>query len=160
MIFSKKHLLYSLSFFVFLVVASGCSKKTTVNKPTPEKIENRIIFLEEAPSEKEWDGKKIVMKRGKRKIGFINYASVNTTFGLYVLYELYIYPEYRGKGHAKTLINYTSQRLFNMGAAKIFIQPGPFEEEDNEELSDEEYKEKLLKIVDLYKNAGFKSAPG
>jgi GNAT superfamily N-acetyltransferase len=160
-VFSKNHLL-SISFLLLIIATPGCSKKQTTSNsiPVPQKKENNVIFLEEAASEEEWDGKKIVMKVGKTRVGFINYAQVNSFFNVYALYELYIDPAYRGKGYAKSLINYTCRRLFKMGAAKIFIQPGPFEEEEEEDdLSDEEYKEKLLKIVCLYKSSGFYSAP-
>lgn len=112
-----------------------------------------VTFVEEASSEEQWPGKKIVLVIDEQKIGFVNYAQISSMVGWYALYELYVYPEYRNQGFAKQLLSHACETLFAHGAKKIFIQPGPFEFDAHVE--EMEYAQRTQQLIKLYEEVGF-----
>jgi GNAT superfamily N-acetyltransferase len=138
----------SASFVVLAFISFVCASHTP-----------QISFAEELPSEPQWPGKKIVILVDETPVGFINYAQLNSSFGWYALYELFIHPEYRSNGYAKELIKHTCDTLVKSGARKIFIQPGPFELGDQGQIIEiEDRAERLKNLVRLYSGSGFAPA--
>ena len=69
--------------------------------------------------------------------------------------DLYVHPEYRGKGHAQNLLEKTCTQIFSQGFKAVVLTPDPFEYEDKKPklLNDEVKKQQVIK---LYQNCGFK----
>ena len=69
--------------------------------------------------------------------------------------DLYVHPEYRGKGHARNLLAKTCTQIFSQGFKAVVLTPDPFEYEDKKPklLNDEVKKQQVIK---LYQNCGFK----
>ncbi len=76
-----------------------------------------------------------------------------------VLGDLYILPEFRGKGYAKILVDNTCREVMKDPIENIVLIPQPFEYENNQQkiLSDQpDYEEKVAKLMNLYAKCGFK----
>jgi GNAT superfamily N-acetyltransferase len=69
--------------------------------------------------------------------------------------DLYVHSEYRGKGHARNLLEKTCTQIFSQGFKAVVLTPDPFEYEENKPklLNDEVKKQQVIK---LYQNCGFK----
>ena len=93
---------------------------------------------------------------GEKRVGFVNYTKIPLT-KYYVIYSFYIYPQYRHKGYGKKLFEHICNQLSNVGARRIYIQPGPFEIVNGciENINDASRTEKLQKLIKLYKKFGF-----
>ena len=72
-----------------------------------------------------------------------------------VMGDLYVHPEYRGKGHARNLLAKTCTQIFSQGFKAVVLTPDPFEYEDKKpkSLNDEVKKQQVIK---LYQKCGFK----
>ncbi len=89
-------------------------------------------------------------------IGFVSFTKVPLC-NMYAIHSFYIYPKYRNKGYGKKLLAYTCNHVKDLGARKIYIQPGPFEIVDGrgENITDETREERIQKLIKLYKEAKF-----
>ena len=69
--------------------------------------------------------------------------------------DLYVHPEYRGKGHARNLLEKTCTQIFSQGFKAVVLTPDPIEYEDKKpkSLNDEVKKQQVIK---LYQKCGFK----
>lgn len=78
---------------------------------------------------------------------------------IYILYNFFVFPEFRNKGYGKKIIEYTLDLLKKNGALKIYIQPGPFEinkEGVYYEIPDGlEREQKIINLLKLYCSYGF-----
>lgn len=93
------------------------------------------------------------------EIGSISYIKI-PCLNYYVLHTFYIYPEHRNKGYGTQWLNYTCDYLQSIGATKIYIQPGPFEinnDEDSAALGRSRALT-LQALINLYKKNRFVSA--
>ncbi len=75
-----------------------------------------------------------------------------------VLGDLYIFPDLRGKGYAKNLVEKACKKVFESGADTIVLIPQPFEYIDGKQviLSDKPgYQSKVEKLMKLYGKCGF-----
>ena len=97
-------------------------------------------------------------QESKQEVGFVSYTKI-PCMPFYVLHSLYVYPSYRRKGYGRKLIEYTLQTLKELGGSKVYIQPGPFELNNNETtpITDTEKEQKLKILIDLYTSVGFVS---
>lgn len=76
----------------------------------------------------------------------------------YILHSLYVEPEYRHKGLGRELLLKAYWYLKEKGASKMYIQPGPFELQDEVivPISDkQEYNDKMQKLIALFASIGF-----
>jgi GNAT superfamily N-acetyltransferase len=69
---------------------------------------------------------KICLYDDATEIGFICYMQV-PFLNWYVIHTFFVHPDMRNKGYGTKLLSYTCNRLENIGAHIIYIQPGPFE---------------------------------
>lgn len=87
--------------------------------------------------------------------------AIKSKYNLYeavVLADLYISPEYRGKGFAQQLINKVCQDAFQKGTKIIVVNPYPFELENEERkllLDAPDYAEKQQQLIILFQRCGF-----
>ena len=97
----------------------------------------------------------------QQRVGVINYCSYRSNPTLAGLYHFYIDPEYRGRGHAKTLLRYTIDYLGNRGFKKVIVLPGPFEFKDGKavDMTGEQREQALKSLIKLYKWTGFTEDP-
>lgn len=76
-----------------------------------------------------------------------------------LLGDLYIHPEFRGKGYAQALIKNTCQEIFNRAEADLIVlTPTPFEYENNVQKllkGTLEYESKKERLITLYQRCGF-----
>ncbi len=72
-----------------------------------------------------------------------------------------MHPSYRNQGYGTQLLQHACERLYTLGACKIYIQPGPFEINKNGACvkPEEAYEEKLEALKALYHKHGFETAP-
>lgn len=90
-------------------------------------------------------------------VGFVSYTKVAGVVG--VIHSLFIYPQFRNKGNATKLLDYTCNVLKEQGAYVMFIQPGPFDltkQGFQNIAAGDERTIKLQKLVKLYTAVGFK----
>lgn len=90
-----------------------------------------------------------------QKAGFLKIFSL---FGCAILYDLFIIPEFRLKGNGTKLLDYSNKYLKKNNIKYIFIQPGPFEIDENNKvitINNQEQKEKVNQLIKLYKKVGF-----
>ena len=82
--------------------------------------------------------------------------SLNSLNNVAMIINLYVFPDYRGKGCAHRLLEETSADLFSKGIDIIALSPAPFEFESGvpKELKDTEKKQRLVK---LYQQCEFKN---
>ena len=99
---------------------------------------------------------KIKYYMGNEKIGYIFYTKIPLT-PFYALHNLYIYPSHRNKGYGKQLLNYVCDHLKLRGAQKVFIQPGPFEIDQDGciDTSLVSRELKLRQLITFYKKSQF-----
>ena len=90
------------------------------------------------------------------KIGFL-YCTKMPLVPYYILYNFYVRPVYRNRGYGTRLLNYTCDYLAWQGASAIYIQPGPFElqQEISVDMSPCSREVKLRRLIALYKNNRF-----
>jgi len=99
-----------------------------------------------------WQEVKISYTIDAQEIGFIYY--IQLPFYCYILYDFYIFPNYRKKGYGTALLAYICNFLQQRGSHSIFVQPGPFEL--GEKLpKNNHYYAKLGQLVSLYAQFGF-----
>jgi len=95
------------------------------------------------------------------EIGYLH--ALQLPFGFAVIHSFYIRPEQRNKGHGSALLSYACQWLKNQGTKGIFVQPGPFELENDKVLyfhdSPSINYAKLHQLINFYTKAGFRNAP-
>jgi GNAT superfamily N-acetyltransferase len=93
---------------------------------------------------------------GDQKIGFICYTKILVAY-FYVIHSFYIKPEDRNKGYGGKLLAYTCNHLRSLGAKKIYIQPGPFEEVNGvmHNIYDESRASRIKRLIALYKRCRF-----
>jgi len=91
-----------------------------------------------------------------KKVGFIAYDKI-AVVPFCVIHSFYIYPEYRNKGYGRRLLNYTCAYLKSCGAKKTYLQPGPFELDEDGDVENNvpSRKLKLQRLVKFYKNSQF-----
>lgn len=91
-----------------------------------------------------------------KKAGFLSYLRI-PVINWYMLFNFYIYPEYRHEGYGKILFNKVLTDMIAKGATKIFIQPGPFELVDGNLVfpNKEEKEERIKKLVIFYEKYNF-----
>jgi ribosomal protein S18 acetylase RimI-like enzyme len=91
-----------------------------------------------------------------RRIGFLWYTKLPIVH-YYVLYNFYISPEYRNKGHGSALLAYSCDYLAQQGASRVYIQPGPFEMNSAGELigNSVDYELRLQRLVSFYQKHDF-----
>lgn len=108
--------------------------------------------------EKADDDVTISLHTNKTCVGFVSYRKIPLT-SWYALHSLYVYPEFRRKGHGTALIKHACASLKNLKATRVYIQPGPFELEHKQQLNTPlSYKKKIDELVRLYKKSAFEPA--
>lgn len=94
-------------------------------------------------------------------VGFCDYLKIPFFSKKYVLYNFYVYPEFRRKGFGEKILEYACDLLKQNGAKTLYIQPGPFEIEDGQviKMSDKETHQLALeRLVKIYGKSGFVKA--
>lgn len=93
------------------------------------------------------------------KLGFIFYTKM-TMINAYVIHTFFIHPKFRKRGYGKKLLAYTCEFLKRKGISKIYLQPGPFELENGRMVAvpDNEQKERMKRLINMYKKAGFRKS--
>jgi GNAT superfamily N-acetyltransferase len=78
---------------------------------------------------------------------------------IYVIHSLYVYPQYRRKGYGRALLLYGLDVIEKQGAWLAYIQPGPFEMMDDNEVKKDStlYQQKIKDLIAFYKKCGFHS---
>ncbi len=96
----------------------------------------------------------------KQHVGSISFAKV-PFINAYALHSLYVYPEYRNKGYGTQLLNHACDYLKSIDAENIYIQPGPFEVDEDGHLdrSLDSRESKLQRLVALYTKNQFHFTP-
>lgn len=81
-------------------------------------------------------------------------------FHFYIFHTLYVLPEYRNGGIGKNLLEYACKYVKTQGASRIYIQPGPFELDEQGCLikPTAQYDERMDKLLTLYRKCGFTAA--
>lgn len=97
---------------------------------------------------------KIEYCNGNQKIGYLYYTKI-PLFAYYVVYDFYVHPNYRNKGHGTRLLNYACDHLKWQGASKVYVQPGPFEIYKENFVDTSSYELKLARLVKLYQKNQF-----
>lgn len=92
------------------------------------------------------------------EIGHLYYERL--PLSIFVIHTFFIKPIHRNKGHGTRLLEMACNEIKNKGARMIFIQPGPFEQVDQEFRAVTRDKLKKIELlIKLYTKVGFKSAP-
>jgi GNAT superfamily N-acetyltransferase len=93
-----------------------------------------------------------------RKIGSISYVKL-PLFSWYVLFDFFVYPEFRNCGIGKTLLGYVVEEIIKKGATRIYVQPGPFECVDGVMVpcKGQDREERIKKLVNFYSTFQFKT---
>lgn len=94
-----------------------------------------------------------------QEVGFITITKT-PLFSFYILHTLYVHPQYRHQGYGKRLLKYTCEHATSLGASRMYIQPGPFELDDNGYLikPTDVYDERVQALIALYTKCGFTPA--
>lgn len=102
---------------------------------------------------------RIVCFDDNHEIGYISYTKA-PFFSYYILHTFYVHPTYRKQGYGTQLLNYASNYVEQLGAQKIYVQPGPFEINKNGYLikPKDDSQEKLKTLVSFYEQHGFTPA--
>ena len=102
---------------IFLCFTLSLSKDISFKEET---INNSFIFNET----------KISYHQDNSTIGYAEYTKIPLV-AFYVIHSLYIFPAFRNKGYGTRLLEHVGEVLKQKGAHKLYIQPGPFEHEEN-----------------------------
>lgn len=88
-------------------------------------------------------------------IGFVSYRKIPLT-SFYVVHSLYVNPNYRNQGYGKRLVMYVYNLIRCNGGTRIYIQPGPFEMENDKGVKvTKDYQERMRNLIAFYKKMGF-----
>jgi GNAT superfamily N-acetyltransferase len=81
-------------------------------------------------------------------------------FPWFVLFDFFVYPEYRNKGIGKMLFGYALQEITAKGAMRVYVQPGPCELIGRvlTLCTGQERVERLKKLVSFYSAFNFRPA--
>ncbi len=101
----------------------------------------------------------IKMYKDTNLVGFVSYRKIPLV-PWYAIHSLYVYPNFRSNGYGSALINHTCLLLKKKKATRAYIQPGPFELDDDTPIcvSPENRKEKLHSLIRFYERLQFKKA--
>lgn len=100
---------------------------------------------------------KITCSVQDNNVGFIHFRKIGDNF---LLYTLFVYPDYRHQGNGTALIAYAIDRIKKIyRPKKIFIYAYPFEyKNDTMVVDDAQHLQRAQKLVEFYKTFGFKQA--
>jgi GNAT superfamily N-acetyltransferase len=107
-------------------------------------------------------GSQLVLLVNDKRAGFINihgYANSPTVGGIHTFY---VYPEFRGHGYGRMLLQHARDTLVTQGKKKILITPFPLEFDEQGKPHDLEgaaLEEAMPRLVRLYNSVGFKTDP-
>jgi len=91
----------------------------------------------------------------KKEIGYIRSFEL---FRFAVLYDFFIFPEFRCKGYGISLLKFACENIRKNKNVTIFIQPGPFDMDANNKILSfdvSERKKRMNQLITLYKKVGF-----
>lgn len=93
---------------------------------------------------------------GEECVGFISCVKI-PLLNDYVLHTFYVYPEYRNKGYGTHLLTHACDYLQSIHARNIYIQPGPFELNQDGCLDNamDDRPLRLQRLITLYKKNQF-----
>lgn len=91
-----------------------------------------------------------------QEIGFLSYTKM-PLFSFYILHTLYVHPQYRNNGYGKYILEYACSCLKKLGASRLYIQPGPFEINEDGYLVTAlaSYDGRLESLIEFYRKSGF-----
>jgi GNAT superfamily N-acetyltransferase len=97
----------------------------------------------------------IAMSEGEAELGFVYFRKIPWV-PWYAIHSLYVHPQFRKKGYGTMLVKHACAALKELGATRAYIQPGPFELQDEKLVSvGAEYAPLMKVLVAFYKKLGF-----
>lgn len=115
-----------LSFFIGTASAIGADDGMDFYPPSMERDECSFHMREDAINDPDFVEIVVEYRRGEQQIGTISYMKL-PMLDRYIIFSLYVEPQYRKKGYGSALLTYACDRLRTIGAQCVYLQPGPFE---------------------------------
>jgi GNAT superfamily N-acetyltransferase len=95
------------------------------------------------------------MSEGETKLGFVYFRKIPLV-PWYAIHSLYVHPQFRKQGYGTLLIKHACAALKALGTTRAYVQPGPFELEDEKPVSvGTEYVPRMKSLVSFYQKLGF-----
>jgi len=95
----------------------------------------------------------------EQEVGYVSYTKI-PLFSFYILHTLYVHPQYRNHGYGKQMLEYACSCLKKLGASRLYIQPGPFEINEDGYLVTAlaSYDGRLEALIEFYRKSEFEFA--
>lgn len=90
-------------------------------------------------------------------IGFISYTKI-PLLPYYAIHSFYVYRHYRKQGYGEALLAYACKTIKHNGGKRIYIQPGPFEIQNNTLVAIDDpilCEQQLQNLLKFYQKRGF-----
>jgi GNAT superfamily N-acetyltransferase len=90
-------------------------------------------------------------------VGSISYTKI-PLLPYYIIHSLFVYRQRRKQGHGEALLMHACDTIEHNGGTKIYIQPGPFEIQNNTMVAINDpviFEQQLQNLLKFYQKRGF-----